>query len=74
MQCARARAADCYTSSFCVYKRLFAFIGDAAEKAKAKADVLVVSAFADVDGLYEKVGRAGEFASALDAWTAQVCP
>ena len=46
--------------------------GDAATAAKSKAEVLVVSAFADVDGLYDKVGRAGHFAKALDAWTAQV--
>ena len=30
------------------------------------------SAFADVDGLAFKIGRTGEFAGALDAWTAQV--
>lgn len=45
----------CYTTSYCVYKRLFSFIGDAAAAAKKEAEVLVVSAFADVDGLYEKV-------------------
>lgn len=62
----------CYTSSFCVYKRLFAFINQAAAAAHEVADVVVVSAFADVDALYEKVGRAGDFAPELDAWTAQV--
>jgi len=62
----------CYDSSACVYKRLFTLMNDAAKAAHDAADVLVVSAFADVDGLYEKVGRVGEFASDLDAWTAQV--
>ena len=62
----------CYESSYCVYKRLFGLIGDAAAQAKEVADVLVVSAFADVDGLYDKVARAGHHAEALDAWTAQV--
>ena len=33
--------------------------------------MLVVSAFADVDALYEKVGRAGDLAPNVDAWTAQ---
>ena len=36
------------------------------------ADVLVVSAFADVDALYDKIGRAGDLAEHVDAWTAQV--
>ena len=36
------------------------------------ADVLVVSAFADVDALYDKIGRAGDIAVHVDAWTAQV--
>jgi len=62
----------CYVSSGCVYKRLFGFINDAAKAAHDVADVLVVSAFADVDGLYDKVGRMGDYASDLDAWTAQV--
>ncbi|KAL1511667.1 hypothetical protein AB1Y20_004957 [Prymnesium parvum] len=62
----------CYNSSGCVYSRLFSFINDAAVAAKEVADVLVVSAFADVDGLYDKVARAGQFAQHLDAWTAQV--
>lgn len=62
----------CYEASYCVYKRLFNFIGEAAAAAKEVADVLVVSAFADVDGLYDKVARAGHHASAVDAWTAQV--
>ena len=44
----------------------------AAEAAKAEADVLIVSAMADVDALYEKVARAGHLAPSLDAWTAQV--
>merc|ERR1719326_2378698 len=55
----------CFDTSYCVYKRLFNLIGDAATAAKSKAEVLVVSAFADVDGLYDKVGRAGHFAKAL---------
>ena len=67
-----AEGTKCYESSACVYQRLFSFIGDAAAAAKDAADVLVVSAFADVDGLSEKIGRAGHYASALDAWTAQV--
>ena len=46
--------------------------GEAAKAAKDRAEVLVVSAFADVDGLYDKVARAGDNAEALDAWTAQV--
>lgn len=62
----------CYNSSICVYKRLFEFIGDAAAQAKAAAEVLIVSAFADVDGLADKIGLAGDYAGALDAWTAQV--
>lgn len=62
----------CYDTSFCVYKRLFSFIHDAATAAKDVADVLVVSAFADVDGLYDKAERAGQYAEAMDAWTAQV--
>jgi len=36
------------------------------------AEVLVISAFADVDGLNDKVDRAGDYAADLDAWTAQV--
>ena len=36
------------------------------------ADVLVVSAFADVDALYDKIHRAGHLAPSVDAWTAQV--
>jgi len=55
-----------------VYSRLFSFINDAAAAAKKVADVLVVSAFADVDQLFDKVDRAGDKAAALDAWTAQV--
>ena len=62
----------CYAASYCVYSRLFKLINDAAEAAKEVADVLVVSAFADVDNLYEKIGRAGDLAPTLDAWTAQV--
>jgi len=62
----------CYAASYCVYARLFGWINDAAAAAKEVADVLVVSAFADVDNLYEKVGRAGDLAPDLDAWTAQV--
>mmetsp|Transcript_11709 Transcript_11709/g.31168 ORF Transcript_11709/g.31168 Transcript_11709/m.31168 type:complete len:587 (+) Transcript_11709:24-1784(+) len=65
-------AAGCYESSGCVYKRLFTLINDAARAAKEVADVLVVSAFADVDALYDKVNRTGDTAEALDAWTAQV--
>ena len=34
--------------------------------------MLIVSAMADVDALYEKVARAGHLAPSLDAWTAQV--
>ena len=56
----------------CVYQRLFSFIGEAAAAAKEVADVLVVSAFADVDALFDKIGRTGHHAGALDAWTAQV--
>jgi lipopolysaccharide export LptBFGC system permease protein LptF len=44
----------------------------AAVAAKQVADVMVVSAFADVDALYDKVARAGDLAPTLDAWTAQV--
>jgi hypothetical protein len=62
----------CFESSYCVYSRLFKFIDDAAAAAKDVADVLVVSAFADVDALYDKVDRAGDFAPNVDAWTAQV--
>ena len=62
----------CYAPSYCVYARLFTFINDAAVAAKEVADVLVVSAFADVDALYDKVARAGDLAPELDAWTAQV--
>lgn len=63
----------CYDTAFCVYKRLFTFIDEAAAAAKEVADVLVVSAMADVDALYEKIDRAGDvFAPSLDAWTAQV--
>ena len=63
----------CYETAYCVYKRLFTFIDAAASAAKAAADVLVVSAFADVDALYDKIDRAGDqFAPSLDAWTAQV--
>ena len=56
----------------CVYQRLFSFIGEAAAAAKEVADILVVSAFADVDALFDKIGRTGHHAGALDAWTAQV--
>jgi len=66
------KGSKCYDSSYCVYKKLFSFINDAAVAAHAVADVLVVSAFADVDGLYDKILRAGDFAMELDAWTAQV--
>jgi len=62
----------CYGTSYCVYKRLFTFINEAAAAAHEVADVVVVSAFADVDALYDKVGRAGDLAPDLDAWTAQV--
>ena len=62
----------CYESAFCVYSRLFSFLDDAARAAHELADVIVVSAFADVDGLYDKVQRAGDFAPNLDTWTAQV--
>ena len=62
----------CYESSSCVYSRLFSLIDEAARMAKAEADVLVVSAFADVDALYDKVERVGDDAPHLDAWTAQV--
>jgi len=65
-------ASPCYASSYCVYSRLFELIDEASRAAKDVADVLVVSAFADVDALYDKVGRAGHFAKNLDAWTAQV--
>jgi hypothetical protein len=44
----------------------------AASRAKEVADVLVVSAFADVDNIYDKVERVGEFAPSLDAWAAQI--
>ena len=58
----------CYDTAFCVYKRLFTFIDEAAAAAKEVADVLVVSAMADVDALYEKIDRAGDvFAPSLDA-------
>jgi len=63
---------QCYNTSYCVYSRLFGLINQAAEAAKAEADVLIVSAMADVDALYEKVARAGHLAPSLDAWTAQV--
>jgi len=62
----------CYETSYCVYSRLFSLLDDAARSAKAVADVLVVSAFADVDALPDKVMRAGHLAASLDAWTAQV--
>ena len=62
----------CFESTQCVYSRLFKFIDDGAKAAHDVADVLVVSAFADVDALYDKVGRAGDLAPSLDAWTAQV--
>ena len=62
----------CYETSHCVYTKLFSFINDAAKAAKEVADVLVVSAFADVDALNDKVARAGSSAPDVDAWTAQV--
>ena len=62
----------CYDTSYCVYSRLFGFIDDAARAAKEVADVMVVSAFADVDALSDKVERAGDLAPNVDAWTAQV--
>jgi hypothetical protein len=62
----------CYETTQCVYTRLFELIDDAARAAKEVADVLVVSAFADVDALYDKIGRAGHVAKHMDAWTAQV--
>jgi len=55
-----------------VYKYLFQFLNEAALAAHRHADVLVVSAFADVDGLNDKIDRAGHIAAELDAWTAQV--
>ena len=48
------------------------FIEEATKAAKSVADVLVVSAFADVDSLYDKVARAGHIAPSVDAWTSQV--
>jgi len=66
------KGSPCYDSSYCVYSRLFQLIDAAAAAAKEVADVLIVSAFADVDALYDKIDRAGDLAPHLDAWTAQV--
>ena len=63
---------DCAKQTYCVYSRLFGFIEEATKAAKSVADVLVVSAFADVDSLYDKVARAGHVAPSVDAWTSQV--
>jgi len=62
----------CYEAAHCVYTRLFGWLNDAAKAAHEVADVLVISGFADVDNLYEKVGRVGHVAPDVDAWTAQV--
>jgi len=62
----------CFETTECVYTRLFTLINDAARAAKEVADVLIVSAFADVDALYDKVNRTGDVADLVDAWTAQV--
>ena len=63
---------QCYNTSFCVYKRLYEFLNDCAVAAHEVADVIVVSTFADVDALYDKVERVGPYAPDLDAWSAQV--
>ena len=63
---------QCYNTSFCVYKRLYEFLNDCAVAAHEVADVIVVSTFADVDALYDKVERVGAYAPDLDAWSAQV--
>ncbi|KAL3928760.1 MAG: hypothetical protein SGPRY_002254, partial [Prymnesium sp.] len=65
----------CFNSSYCVYSRLFQFINEAAAAAKkaspsacrAVADVLVVSAFADVDMLSDKMRELWSGESADDA-------
>ena len=62
----------CYNTSLCVYKRLYGFLNDCAVAAHEVADVIVTSTFADVDALYDKVERMGQFAPDLDAWAAQV--
>lgn len=62
----------CYDSTYCVYSRIMKFLDQAAAAAHAEADVIVVSTFADVDALYDKVERTGGFAPNLDAWSAQV--
>ena len=62
----------CYASTQCVYSRMFKFLDQAAAAAHAEADVIVVSTFADVDALYDKVNRTGGYAPNLDAWSAQV--
>lgn len=62
----------CYEPTFCVYSRLFSFIDNAAKAAKAEANVLVTSAFADLDHFEDKIKRAGSFASNLDFWSSQV--
>eukprot|EP00908_Phaeocystis_cordata_P026065 Transcript_8539.p1 GENE.Transcript_8539~~Transcript_8539.p1 ORF type:complete len:620 (+),score=255.77 Transcript_8539:1407-3266(+) len=62
----------CYASTQCVYSRMFKFLDQAAAAAHAEADVIVVSTFADVDALYDKVNRTGFYAPNLDAWSAQV--
>lgn len=63
---------QCYNTSLCVYKRLYGFLNDCAVAAHELADVIVTSTFADVDALYDKVERMGQFAPDLDAWSAQV--
>ena len=62
----------CYNTSLCVYKRLYGFLNDCAVAAHEVADVIVTSTFADVDALYDKVERMGQFAPDLDVWAAQV--
>lgn len=62
----------CYDSSYCVYSHLFKFINEAATAAKQHSQVPILSAFADVDQVLDKIQRAGHLVPALDIWAVQL--
>lgn len=62
----------CYDSSYCVYDKLFRWIEQAAESAHVKALTPVLSTFADVDLVLDKIARAGHLAPSVNMWAVQL--